>query len=271
MMIDGRAGQVPFLELVEGKGRAMGFLKKAIGGIGLYASQKKSQSEYSGPCQMCGASGAKLFAYEGKHLCRNCLDRHINGTTNQANKSIAQLRAENKAADEKFNRIMDKVNGALASLDDAEDVDAAIERYSAAIEEAKANGINLSASHPLRLVNALIKAGKHDAAWGYLNSMTFEYPDDLWKIRKDQCRICKKEKRWGSALQFLMMSHAGKYAGFNRQAFEKDARPIAKQLSISEAELALLSDRLSMLNGSQMARDAAAVDVYRSFHADHLS
>ena len=41
----------------------VGLLKKAIGGIGMYASQKKSQGEYSGPCQMCHAQGVKLFAY----------------------------------------------------------------------------------------------------------------------------------------------------------------------------------------------------------------
>ena len=277
------------------EGEMMGLLRKAIGGIGLYASQKKSKAEYSGPCQMCGANGIDLYAYEGKHLCRKCLEEYINGNSKGGGKfrcfdchaiqprnakycsncgrplSLEAMKAARAADDEKFNWVMDEVNDALAELGGSENAEKAMERYDTAIQKAKASGIGLSVSHPLRLVNALIKAGKHDDAWGRLNAMTIEYPDELWKIRKEQCRICKKEKRWEDALQFLAMSYADKHGEFNRQAFEKDVAPIAKKLTLSEAEVRILSDELALLNGSVPARDAAAVDVYRHFHAEYLS
>ena len=78
----------------ETEGQVVGLLKKAIGGIGLFASQKKSQAEYSGPCQMCHAHGAKLYAYDGKHLCRACLETYINNCGKQTGKSSSQPRGK---------------------------------------------------------------------------------------------------------------------------------------------------------------------------------
>jgi len=189
----------------------------------------------------------------------------------EAPKSIAQIRREMAAEDARFNRIMGEVNDAVDALGNSSDHDKAIAHYRMTIEKARAADINLSTSHDFRLVNEYIKVGRFNDAWAYLNELTMKHPEDLSKIRKEQCRIRKKEKKWIDALQFLMMSHASRYGGFNREAFLKDLKPIASRIPLVDDEPEYLADMLSGLSGEPYYRDGAAASLFRGFYKDHLS
>lgn len=185
-------------------------------------------------------------------------------------KSIAQLRAEREADDRHFNMVMNKVGGALNACFDSDGSEEAIEEYRRIIDWARSEGVGLSAAHGFRLVNFYIKKKMYDAAWGYLNRMMIDFPDSLSKIRKEMCRICKKEGRWADALGFLMMSHASKYGGFSAETFLKDLGPIANRLTLSEDEKLYLVDKLASLRGDELKRDAAAAALHRQFYEERI-
>lgn len=271
----------------------MGLLKKAIGGIGLYASQKKSQAEYSGPCQICGSQGVPLYAYDSKHLCRKCLDNYINKDDGKFRcydchavqprnaqycsncgrpLSLEAMKKENKRKRSSFDHTMADIDAAMNAIEHSDNRPKAIEDYRKAIAQAREDGVNLSSSHAMRVVNWYIKEGMNDKTWGYLNEIMFDYPGSLWKIRKEQCRICKKEKRWTDAAELLMQSHACKYGEFDRNAFLKDLSPIAKKLPLIEDEPEYLADMLSRIPyEDEYQCDGAASDIYRSFYSERLA
>lgn len=185
-------------------------------------------------------------------------------------KSIAQLRAEMEAEDRHFNMVMDKVGDALEACSDPDSTEETLEEYRRIIAWARKEGVGLSTAHDFRLVNFYIKRKMYDTAWGYLNRMVIDFPDNLSKIRKEMCRICKKEGRWVDALGFLMMSHASKYGGFNAESFLKDLGPIARKLSLSEDEKQYLVKMLSSLRGDERKRDAEASKLHRRFYDERL-
>jgi hypothetical protein len=185
-------------------------------------------------------------------------------------KSIEQLRAERNAEDRHFNQVMDKVNNALQACSDSEWSDESLSEYDRIIAWARKEGVGLSPAHDFRLVNGYIKKGHYDTAWGRLNRMVIDFPDSLSKIRKEMCRICKKEGRWPDALCYLMMSHAAKYAGFSEVAFLKDLKPIARKLSLSDDECKYLAKKLMSLHGDELKRDTDASKVYRKFYKEQL-
>ena len=185
-------------------------------------------------------------------------------------KSIAQLRAQMEAEDRHFNMVMDKVGDALEACSDPNGSEETLEEYRRIIAWARAEGVGLSTAHDFRLVNFYIKRKMYDTAWGYLNRMVIDFPDNISKIRKEMCRICKKEGRWVDALGFLMMSHASKYGGFNAEAFLKDLGPIARKLSLSEDEKQYLVEMLASLRGNELKRDADASKLHRRFYEERL-
>ena len=187
-----------------------------------------------------------------------------------AAKTIQQLRAETEAEDKRFNQIMEKVGNALDACAESDWSAESLEDYRRVIELARINGVNLSTAHDFRLTSGYIKRKMYDAAWGYLNAMLMSHPTDLWKIRKEMCRICKKEGRWVDALGFLMMSHASKYGGFNADAFLKDLGPIERKLSLTEEEKRYLIEALSSLRGDERKRDAKAAALHRRFYEEQL-
>lgn len=185
-------------------------------------------------------------------------------------KTIQQLRAEMEAEDKRFNQIMEKVNNAFDACAESDWSTESLEEYRRVIELARFNGVNLSTAHDFRLTNGYIKRKMYDTAWGYLNAMVIGHPNDLWKIRKEMCRICKKEGRWVDALGFLMMSHASKYGGFDADAFLRDLGPIERKLSLSEEEKRYLIEALSSFRGDERKRDAKAAALHRRFYEEQL-
>ena len=107
----------------------------------------------------------------------------------------------------------------------------------------------------LALAKMYVKAGRNDTAWGYLNQMYLWAIDptaiggDVSKIRFEQFKILKSEKKFEDAMVMLVSSYVVNAYGiqdmyFNKEKFKKDAKTTAKGLGISEPELSVFADRL---------------------------
>ena len=237
----------------------------------LFGSKQKPSKK--GASKKIEVLGTEVIEYDtkGKVVSRTYTPASKQSKSSAPLKSLAQLKREMAAEDAKFNRIMGEVDDAIEALSDSDDRDKAIDNYKAVIEKALANDINLSSSHMFRLVNAYIQAERYDDAWAALNKMLIDRPGDISKIRMAQCRMLKKEKRWLDALQFLMMGHASKYGGFNRDAFLKELKPIANKIPLDESKAAYLADQLEKLKGDSLKLDRKAADVFRAFCKQHLA
>ncbi|SDB55061.1 hypothetical protein SAMN02910317_02857 [Ruminococcaceae bacterium FB2012] len=85
------------------------------------------------------------------------------------------------------------------------------------------------------LINLYINQGMLDKAWELLNRIILLHPDKLCRIRKEQCRILKKEGKYIEALRFISLSTFDNYGNKNspnKQPFLKDVSPIIKKLSV---------------------------------------
>ena len=107
----------------------------------------------------------------------------------------------------------------------------------------------------LALAKMYVKAGRNDTAWGYLNQMYLWAVDptaiggDVSKIRFEQFKILKSEKKYKDAMVMLVSSYVVNAYGirdmyFNKEKFKKDAKTTAKGIGISEADLSVFADRL---------------------------
>ena len=107
----------------------------------------------------------------------------------------------------------------------------------------------------LALAKMYVKAGRNDTAWGYLNQMYLWAIDptaiggDVSKIRFEQFKILKAEKKFKDAMVMLVSSYVVNAYGiqgmyFNKEKFKKDAKTTAKGIGISEADLSVFADRL---------------------------
>ena len=107
----------------------------------------------------------------------------------------------------------------------------------------------------LALAKMYVKAGRNDTAWGYLNQMYLWAIDptaiggDVSKIRFEQFKILKAEKKYKDAMVMLVSSYVVNAYGiqgmyFNKEKFKKDAKTTAKGIGISETDLATFADKL---------------------------
>lgn len=86
---------------------------------------------------------------------------------------------------------------------------------------------------PISLAELYRKNNQHDKAWGYLNSLLLTHPSLLDKIRFEQCKVLKSEKKYIEAMKMLMCGYLYKSKWnntFNEKLFIKDATPIANKL-----------------------------------------
>ena len=119
------------------------------------------------------------------------------------------------------------------------------------LEKPQWNSFNFN----LSLAKMYVKAGHNDKAWGYLNQMYLWAiaPDaiggDTSKIRFEQFRILKAEKKFKDAMFMLVSSYVlNAYAVrgiyFNKPKFIKDAKTTGKAIGFTEDQLISFADEL---------------------------
>lgn len=144
---------------------------------------------------------------------------------------------------------MQKADAAFEKDRDIEKRIRVYEKY--LLEKPQWNSFNFS----LSLAMMYVKAGHNDKAWAYLNQMYLWAIDpnaiggDVSKIRFEQFRILKAEKRYKDAMLMLVSSYvlrayAVRDMYFNKQKFIKDAKTTAKGIGFSEEQLVLFADDL---------------------------
>ncbi len=118
-------------------------------------------------------------------------------------------------------------------------------------EKPKWNSFNFN----LSLAKMYEKAGRNNDAWAYLNQLYIWSIDptaiggDESKIRYEQFRILKSEKKYADAMvmlvsSYLINAYAIKGIYFNKNKFIKDAKTTAKNLGFNEESLNEFADDL---------------------------
>ena len=96
----------------------------------------------------------------------------------------------------------------------------------------------------LKLVDLYIKAGRNDTAWGYLNKLLIKNYDIKHKIRFEQARSLKKEKKYGDAILHYMLGYLDKSKWnntFQADMFAKDIKSSANRLKWGDDRIRHLS------------------------------
>ncbi len=187
-------------------------------------------------CKICGKPSI-LLSKDG--LCKKCY------AENEARKKqrdyADRIRDEMKKKDPSYakfcddleyqNKLLAEVNAARERFKVDKDIQAAIAVYERVLLHStpplKSN------AHTMFLSNLYIQAEEYDKAWGYLNHLLITNPSLTYDIRKDQCRILKKEKKYVDAMQMLSLSYLAESKWnntFKIDAFSKEATPIANKL-----------------------------------------
>ena len=131
------------------------------------------------------------------------------------------------------------------------------------LEKPQWNSFNFN----LSLAKMYVKAGHNDKAWGYLNQMYLWAIDpgaiggDASKIRFEQFKILKAEKKYKDALLMLVSSYVlNAYAVrdmyFNKPKFIKDVKTTAKAIGFTEDQVASFADDLERNIKSKKIKEA---------------
>ncbi len=197
-------------------------------------------------CRRCKKSGLFLFV-NTDGLCKDCaklenlLQKDVKQYLYQTDPSYRKA-ADNLAYQEELLKI---VLNAQAQYKEDGNIENAIIAYEKAMRQA--NPPLKSSSHTHYLINLYIKAGYHDKAWGYLNSLILSHGIQLYQIRSYQAQILKKENKHIDAIQMLLFYHldlSESNNAFNRDAFIKAITPSVKKLKWDINDVNALADLL---------------------------
>ena len=132
----------------------------------------------------------------------------------------------------------------------------------------------------MALAKMYVKAGRNDTAWGYLNQMYLWAIDptaiggDVSKIRFEQFKILKAEKKYKDAMVMLVSSYVVNAYGiqgtyFNKEKFKKDAKTTVKGIGISEADLVVFADRLEKDIKTRKIKEATVQKYCAEWYSKH--
>ncbi|MBQ7558483.1 MAG: hypothetical protein IJT00_10535 [Lachnospiraceae bacterium] len=178
-------------------------------------------------------------------------------TPSTIKRSDKAIRASDKASED-----MQKADADYENDGDLNKKISVYEKY--LLKKPNWNSFNFS----LALANMYVKAGRNDAAWGYLNQLYLWAIDpsaiggDVSKIRYEQFRILKAEKKYKDAMVMLVTSYVlNAYAirdtYFNKNKFKKDAKTTAKEVGITGTDLDAFADMLERDIKAKRIKEAA--------------
>ena len=157
---------------------------------------------------------------------------------------------------DKIIRDSDKAIAEMQKADDVFEKDGNLEKRIEIYEkyllkEPQWNSFNFN----MALANMYVKAGRNNDAWAYLNQMYSWAVDpnviggDAAKVRFEQFRLLKSEKKYEDALVMLVSSYViGAYelqkTYFNKAKFKKDAKTTLKAIGFMETDSEAFADDL---------------------------
>lgn len=157
------------------------------------------------------------------------------------------------------------VQKAHAKYKEDKRLDDLIKSYEYVLLEAKPP-IKSMRSLPISLAELYRKNNQNDKAWGYLNSLLLTHPSLLDKIRFEQCKVLKSEKKYIEAMEMLMCGYLYKSKWnntFNEKLFTKDATPISNRLKWDSQKIEYLAYLIKSQVDKQNYSEDTLVQNYR--------
>lgn len=151
-------------------------------------------------------------------------------------------------------------------------IEAAIEAYEKVM--VRADPPLNSMSHSLFLADLYIKNGQNDKAWGYLNMLQKDEICPVSKIREQQARILKKEKKHKDAIEMILLQHWNRnfemeYGYYNHNACMKDIGPSIRALKWTfEDQEKCVSFVDFAVSQKSKADEMTITNLYRKFVKD---
>lgn len=156
-------------------------------------------------------------------------------------------------------QLINTVHKACEKYDEDKKIDDLINAYEYVLLEAKPPIKNMR-TLPISLAELYRKNNQNDKAWGYLNSLLLTHPELLDKIRFEQCKILKSEKKYIEAMEMLMCGYLYKSKWnntFDEKYFTKDATPISNRLKWDSQKI----EYLAYLIKSQVDKQNYSEDI----------
>ncbi len=135
------------------------------------------------------------------------------------------------------------------------DINATISGYELILPRCNWNCFN----QYMKLVSMYLKAGRNNDAWGLLNQMSIDtmkgrfphYENDMYKIKFEQFRILKREKKNNDAIAMLASSFVYSPSSFDRDDFIKQVRILTKGTGIDDSQIEVLTNEIAneIING----------------------
>ena len=218
-----------------------------------------------GKCLKCGKGGILLHV-DKNGLCSNCAKEiHFRNTieAEMYRNDAAFRQTVNANAD--ADKLIDLLNRARDQYKKDGNIEKLIKGYEAVLIQVP-KPVH-SPSVAMQLVDLYIKNGQDDKAWGYLNSLLarsdYVVPRD--KIRFAQVKILKREKKYTEAVEMLILAHLSKAKDqkYNVAGFEKDLKPIAKNLGWDDSNIHELIVVVDGFARSKHNSEQAAIKSFR--------
>ena len=150
------------------------------------------------------------------------------------------------------------------------DIESAIASYEKVMIEADPPLKNAQ-SHAIFLAELYIKNGQNDKAWGYLGLLQTKQLCPLAKIRGEQAKILKKEKKQKDAIEMILLQHWDRFYEtefnyYDHNACMKDIAPSIKALKWSpEDQEKCVSFVDFAVSLKQKADETTITNLYRKF------
>lgn len=196
-----------------------------------------------------------------------------NKKTQATNNSIEKMMKESAASTAKADAQIAKLQKADERFDKDGDLNKRISVYESILDLDQPLLWN-SFNYCLSLAKMYVDADRRDDAWRYLNQMYLVFSKDhdyyLWKIRNEQFKILKKEKKYLDALRMLAVSHVLKTnspqgSQFDIERFIKEAKTTAKGAGLSEEDLEDLAKMIKDAGKKGNLPEAKVLDIFKEF------
>lgn len=217
-------------------------------------------------CKQCGKKGFLLTVNENG-LCKKCELKKL-VIQNTSPKSESEWQAEVKHTDD----LIELVNKARSKYKEDGNLEDALKAYEYALIDSEPPLLNAQ-SHSLFLIQLYKKAGLRDKAWGFLNSTgmdVMKYGRERLpreKVYEEQAKIVKEEKRFGYAIEFLLMSYFER-GMYTEDKFDKEVLPLIKKLGWPDSTK---GDLMSILDSELTKGDINGAGEIRKTYRDYVS
>lgn len=221
-------------------------------------------------CKKCGKKGF-LLRLDKNGLCDSCVESVRQQAQEKAREAEA-LKRKRQEVDRMADKQVQRLNDAREKYEKTEEYDKLIAVYEDVFSAPTPWN---AASHKLRLVGYYQKCGQWDKAWGLLNSILLDYPDEVCRVRRSQYRQLKDEKKYNDALKMYLLYKFNdcksitcwpdvKEREYN--TFLKEAKSLAKKAKLDVDAVPELADIFIELVESPRSSEATTSKKFKAWY-----